>query len=138
MQKNQHRTRLSEVDRDTVQKIALLRKQGFSLRRIATVVNLSHGSVRRILKWQETGETPKPSRATIPKRPRNGLGTLPDFELVSQFEAKGLTVKRAWRDYVKTCSRPYAYPHFSTLYRVWLEGQTKRRSGDHVAIDAVL
>src|SRR5262249_51719910 len=56
----------------------------------------------------------------------------------SQFEAKGLTVKRAWLDYVKTCSRPYTYPHFSTLYRVWLDDQTKKRFGDHVATDAVL
>jgi hypothetical protein len=138
MQQKQHRMRLSEIDRETVQKILLLRRQGASYRRIATAVSLSHGSVMRILKWQNTGEEPKTAKANIPKRPRNGQRALPDFELVSQFEAKGLTVKGAWRDYVKTCSRPYAYPHFSTLYRVWLEGQTKRRNGDHVATDAVL
>lgn len=100
-------------------------------------VGLSHGTVMRIVKWQETGEKPKPSKPAIPSRPRNGQGALPDFERVSQFEAKGLTVKGAWRDYVNSCSQPYTYAHFSTLYRVWLAEQTTRGDKDQVAADAV-
>jgi CRISP-associated protein Cas1 len=135
--KTMRRTRLSEVEPETIQEVLTLREQGLSHRRIATAVGLSHGSVMRIVKWQETGERPKASKATIPKRPRNGQGVLPDFERVSQFEANGLTVKRAWEDYVNSCSQPYTYAHFSTLYRVWLEEQTKRRDGDRVAGDPV-
>jgi hypothetical protein len=100
-------------------------------------VGLSHGSVMRVVKWQETGEKPKGTKAAIPKRPRNGQGSLPDFQRVSQFEAMGLTVKSAWDEYVARCSQPYTYAHFSTLYRVWLEEQAKRRGGDQVASDAV-
>jgi CRISP-associated protein Cas1 len=133
----QHRIRLAEVDRKTVQRILLLREQGISHRRIAKAVDLSHGSVMRIVKWQETGEKPKAAKATIPKRPRNGQGTLPDFERVSRFEADGFTVKRAWEDYVGRCSQPYTYAHFSTLYRVWLQEQAKRRDGGQVVADTV-
>jgi hypothetical protein len=92
MLKEKRRTRLSEVDPETIQRILGFREQGFSHRRTATAVGLSHGSVMRIVRWQETGARPKASKATLPKRPRNGQGVLPDFERVSQFEAKGLTV----------------------------------------------
>jgi CRISPR-associated protein Cas1 len=137
MQTKQQRIRLSEVDRETVQKILLLRGQGVSHRVIAKDVGLSHGSVMRLVKWQETGEKPKATKATIPKRPRNGQGALPDFERVSQFEAMGLTVKSAWDEYVSKYSQPYTYAHFSTLYRAWLEEQARARSGDQVTSDEV-
>jgi hypothetical protein len=93
MQQKQHRIRLSDVDRETTQQIMLLREQGSSYRAIATTVGLSHGSVMRVVKWQQIGEKPKAWKASIPRRPRNGQGALPDFERVSQFEAKGFTVK---------------------------------------------
>jgi hypothetical protein len=54
---------------------------------------------------------------------------LPDFERISEFEAKGLTVKDAWLDYAKSCSQPYTYAHFSTLYKVWFAGQAETRNG---------
>ncbi len=59
----------------------------------------------------------------MPKRPRNSLSALPNFQRVSDFEAKGLTIKEAWQNYAKGCSRPYTYPHFSTLYKLWLADQ---------------
>jgi hypothetical protein len=65
MQTEQRRIRLSEVDDETVQKIILLREQGFSHRRIAATVGLSHGSVMRLVKWQETGEKPKAAKAVL-------------------------------------------------------------------------
>jgi CRISPR-associated protein Cas1 len=53
---------------------------------------------------------------------------LPDFKIVAEFEAKGLTVKDAWRAYAQCCSKPYVYTHFSTLYRRWLEEETKTQA----------
>src|SRR6185436_2253409 len=91
------RIRLSEVNRSTVQTIMQLREQGISHRKIATAVGLSHGSVMRIVKWQETGEKPKSAKPAIPKRPKNGQSALPDFERVSELQARGLTIRGAWR-----------------------------------------
>ena len=109
MLKEKNRIRLSEVNHETTELIIQLRKQRHSHRKIASVVGISHGSVMRILKWQETGEKPKPSKPAIPTRPRNGQGALPDFQRISDFEAKGLTIKEAWQDYAKGCAQPYTY-----------------------------
>jgi CRISP-associated protein Cas1 len=130
MQQERHRIRLSEVDHSTVRKIMQLREQGIALRKIAIVVGLSHGSVMRIVKWQETGEKPKAAKASLPKRPKNGQSALPDFERVSEFQARGLTIRSAWEDYVSRCSQPYTYAHFSTLYGVWLDEREKIRDRD--------
>jgi CRISPR-associated protein Cas1 len=135
MQQERHRIRLSEVDHSTVQKIMRLREQGISHRKIATALDLSHGSVMRIVKWQETGEKPKAARPAIPKRPKNGQSALPDFERVSEFQARGLTIRNAWEDYVGRCSKPYTYTHFSTLYGVWLEERARIRGRDQAVAD---
>ena len=92
-----------------------------------------HGSVMRLVKWQETGEKPRTPQAVIPKRPRNGQAVLPDFEQVSQLQAKGFSIKSAWEGYVRTCSQPYTYAHFSTLYRAWLEDRAKSGDDGHVS-----
>ncbi len=127
--------RLAQLDAQALQQILALKNGGLSHRKIAANVGISHGSVARILQWQETGEKPKPSKPAIPKRPRNGQGALPDFERVSDFEAKGLTVKEAWQDYAKGCARPYTYAHFSTLYKVWLSEQAKAKADIGFASD---
>src|SRR5579883_3276802 len=116
------------IEHQLIATISKLRNSGLSHRKIAAEVGLSHGSVQRILKWQETGEKPGPSKPAIPKRPRNGQGAFPDFQRVSDFEAKGLTVKEAWQDYAKGCAKPYTYAHFSTLYKLWLAEQSKAGS----------
>lgn len=107
MPQGKRRIRLSNVDPKTIQEILRLRGNGLSHRRIAATVGLSHGSVMRLVKWQETGEKPTAPKAVIPKRPRNGHAVLPDFEQVSKLQAEGLSIKSAWDDYVRTCSRPY-------------------------------
>jgi CRISPR-associated protein Cas1 len=135
MQQERHRIRLSEVNRSTVQTIMQLREQGISHRKIATAVGLSHGSVMRIVKWQETGEKPKSAKPAIPKRPKNGQSALPDFERVSELQARGLTIRGAWEDYVRRCSQPYTYAYFSTLYGVWLEERATMRDRDQAVAD---
>ena len=124
------RKRLKDVSIERISEMRALRTQGLSLRQIGVEVGLSHGSVRRILKSQATGQDPKPSKPAIPRRPRKGQEALPDFQRVSDFEAKGLTVKDAWREYAKGCAKPYVYTHFATLYRKWLENQADRRNGE--------
>ena len=122
------RAHLKELTPECIDQIRSLRNEGLSLRQIAAAVGLSHGSVGRILKSQGTGQDPTPSKPAIPKRPRSGQETLPNFQRVSDFEARGLTVKDAWRDYAKGCAKPYVYTHFSTLYRKWLEDQAKGKA----------
>ena len=73
----------------------------------------------------------------MPRRPRNGQAALPDFRMVSDYEAKGLSVKDAWRDYAKNCSKAYVYTHFSTLYRRWLASEGERRTGGKDEGDSV-
>ena len=122
--------RLRDFTFERIAEIQSLHAQGLSLRQIGAEVGLSHGSVGRILKSQGTGQDPKPAKLAIPGRPRKGQEALPDFQVVSDFEAKGLTVKDAWRDYAKGCAKPYVYTHFSTLYRKWLEDQAQPRNGE--------
>jgi CRISPR-associated protein Cas1 len=110
---------------DRVSQIASLRRDGHSLRQIAAEVGFSHGYVGRILKAEGIDQPPKPLKPVLPKRPRNGQTALPDFRLISEFEAKGLTIKDAWRAYAQGCAKPYVYTHFSTLYRRWLEDRSK-------------
>jgi hypothetical protein len=118
MSKEQHRIRLADVDPKIIGQMHLLRKQGHSLRQIGAAVGLSHGYVGRILS-QGIGQPAKlPPKAL--RRPRNGQTALPDFQTVSNYEARGLTVKEAWYDYAKRCPKPYVYTHFNTLYRRWL------------------
>jgi hypothetical protein len=95
-----------------------------SLRKIGADVTLSHGYVGRILKAEGMLEVPK-GLLKLPRRPRKGQDALPDFQRVCDCEAKGLTVKDAWRDYAKGCAKPYAYTHFGVLYKKWLDEQTK-------------
>jgi CRISPR-associated protein Cas1 len=122
------RTQLKDFALGRIDQIRSLRNEGLSLRQIGAKVGLSHGSVGRILKSQEAGQVLKPSKPAIPKRPRKGQEALPDFQRVSNYEAKGLTVKDAWRDYAKGCAKPYVYTHFSTLYRKWLEDRVQLRN----------
>jgi len=111
------RKRLKDVSIERISEMRSLHTQGLSLRQIGAKVGLSHGSVGRILKSQQAGQNPRPSKPSIPRRPRKGQEALPDFQRVSDFEARGLTVKDAWRHYAKGCAKPYVYTHFSTLYR---------------------
>jgi CRISP-associated protein Cas1 len=119
---------LSGADNNIIDQMCLLRRQGLSLRQIAAEVGFSHGYVGRILRSQGIGQPSKPLKPALPMRARNGQTALPDFRLVSEFEAKGLTVKDAWRAYAQGCSKPYVYTHFSTLYRRWLEEQAKTQA----------
>jgi CRISPR-associated protein Cas1 len=125
-QKASGRIRLQNLAAETSTRIIELRKQGRSFRQIAAEVGFSHGYVGRIVKLQGVSQPPKPLPPAMPKRPRNGQTALPNFQMVSDYEAKGLTVKDAWRDYAKNCSKPYVYTHFSTLYRRWLVEKAER------------
>jgi hypothetical protein len=120
------RIRLENLTPELIARMVELREKGHSFRDIAMDAGLSHGSVGRILKSQGIGRPIKPLKPTIPRRPRNGQTALPDFQLVADFEAKGLTIKYAWRNYAKGCSKPYVYTHFSTLYRRWLSEEAER------------
>ncbi len=99
-------------------------------------VGLSHGYVGRILKAKGIGLPLTPLKPVMPRRPRNGQTALPDFKIVSDFEARGLIVKDAWREYAKGCSKPYTYTHFSVLYRKWLEEEASRKEIEQTAADA--
>jgi hypothetical protein len=110
---------LATVDHEMIGQILWLRHQGYSLREIAAEVGFSHGYVGRILKSEGIGQPPRLLKPALPKRPRNGQTAPPDFSLVSEFEARGFTVKDAWRAYAQGCAKPYVYTHFSTLYRRW-------------------
>ena len=129
---------LSELEDHILRQIISLRRSGSSLRQIGAKVGLSHGSVGRVLKSQADSQDPKPSKPAIPRRPRKGQDALPDFQRVSDFEARGLTVKDAWRDYAKGCAKPYVYTHFSTLYRRWLEDEAQARVGQEGALSSTL
>ena len=121
-----------ELTPERIGQICLLRDEGFSLRQIGREVGLSHGYVGRILKAQGMLEVPKALR-NLPRRPRKGQEALPDFQRVSDYEAKGLTVKDAWREYAKGCAKPYVYTHFSTLYRKWMEDRAKCEADSEAA-----
>jgi hypothetical protein len=75
--------------------IRSLREGGHSLRQIGAAAGLSHGYVARILKAHDIAPPPKLLKPAIPRRQRNGQTALSDFQTVSDYEAKGLTVKDA-------------------------------------------
>jgi CRISP-associated protein Cas1 len=125
----------SEPKSADVKQIITLRQDGFSHRQIAAQVGLSHGYIGRILKSEGVGQPLKPLKSAMPRRPRNGQTALPDFEMVSDFEARGLAVKDAWREYAKGCSKPYGYTHFSVLYRTWLEEKAAKKPTNPAACE---
>jgi CRISP-associated protein Cas1 len=128
------RTRLSELTRGTVQEILTLRDHGMPLRKIASSVGISHGSVIRLIKRETNGSDLTRPPPRIPARPRNGAGALPDFARVDQAISKGATIKQAWQSYARSAAKPYSYEYFSTLYGVWLaEQRTRAVSGDAAA-----
>jgi hypothetical protein len=122
--------RIADLNSAVVQKIVALRQQGVAYRKIAAAVGLSHGSVMRVIEWQETGQRPKTWQPRLPKRPRKGQRALPDFKRIASLEAGGHTVKDAWLDYARSNSSAYSYAYFSTLYRVWLDDRQKQPSAD--------
>jgi len=128
MSREQQRILSTDADNKIVGQMCSLREQGYSLRQIASEFGISHGYVRRILKSHGIGLPLKPLKPVIPRRPRNGQTALPDFQLVADFEARGLTVKDAWREYAKGCSKPYGYTHFGVLYRKWLDDKAEQRA----------
>lgn len=115
------------LDQEIPKLIIDLRADGLSHRQIAGKVGLSHGYVGRILKSEGLVGAVK-SAVALPRRPRKGQGSLPDFQRVCDFEAEGLTVKDAWRDYAKSCAKPYGYTHFSVLYKKWLDEQANAKA----------
>jgi hypothetical protein len=128
--------RLQNLATEIGARIIELRKEGHSLRQIAAEMGFSHGYVGRIVKLQSGSQPAKSLRPAMPKRPRNGQTALPNFQMVSDYEAKGQTVKDAWRDYAKNCSKPYVYTHFSTLYRRWLAEEAERRNSSNDDADS--
>jgi CRISPR-associated protein Cas1 len=115
------RIRLNGLPIEIKQAILARRAEGCSLRGIAADLNLSHGSVQRLLKMEENGGQVSPSLPRIPKRPRNGQHALPDFERIAKLTLKGKTVKDCWQDYARDQPKAYSYEYFSTLFRVWLD-----------------
>jgi CRISPR-associated protein Cas1 len=115
------RLRLKNLSSETIGKIHEQRTAGLSLRAIAVNLQLSHGSVQRLLKKEANGGVISPSPVRIPKRPRNGQAALPDFQRLAKLTAKGKTVKEVWRAYAQETPKAYCYTHFSTLFRRWLE-----------------
>lgn len=127
------RTWLSALPQETFARIIALRDAGRSFRQIAAQLDLSHGSVQRVLKMNANGGVVA-SVPRIPKRPRNGQAALPDFERLAKQTAKGKTVKEIWRAYAQETPKAYCYTHFSTLFRVWLEANKLPLTSGKVAV----
>ncbi len=111
---------LEDLPQAIIDRALGLREAGFSYRNIGAELELSHGSVQRLLKAREA-TAPAKTIARMPSRPRNGQAALPDFEKLGRLTAKGKTVKEVWRTYARETPKAYCYTHFSTLFRVWLE-----------------
>lgn len=114
------RVMLEELPAETITKIVALRDEGATFREIAVGLGLAHASVMRVYK-HETNGVALGLAPRMPKRPRSGQASAPDFARLAKLTAKGKTVKEVWRDYAKETAKPYCYTHFSTLFRVWLE-----------------
>ncbi len=113
------RSRLSDLSPEACGKIVEMREAGAPFREIAADLGLAHASVMRVYK-NKTNGTALDLEPRLPKRPRIGQASGPDFARLARLTAKGMTVKEVWRDYAKTSAKPYSYTHFSTLFRVWL------------------
>jgi CRISPR-associated protein Cas1 len=114
------RIRLEELPAETITNIVALRDKGATFREIAVGLGLAHASVMRLYKHKTNGVA-LDLAPRMPKRPRSGQASAPDFARPAKLTAKGKTVKEVWRDYAKETAKPYCYTHFSTLFRVWLE-----------------
>ncbi len=129
--------------------LRLHHERGWPMRQIALVLQISVGSVQRVIKcasrigvgWPlEAADKQRLHQELYPEAASQSRGVELDFEhLHKEMQKKAVTLKLLWQEHCEE-GYPYGYAHFCRGYRKWKKQHklTLRRShapGDEVYVD---